>query len=224
MNTNKENNINEHDPTKVLTQAELKARLASVMEHRPVGWSNRSVAPYYTKHYGEQAKVLIDTLFADRDNDITLDTKFHGVSVATAKMQFYQGWQWLRERHEDPEQRAKYVDIYINGMIETQTIGRKIRLYIKDEGTKELLNAISKVPSYNKKKESPLTWKERLDKWLDEDHKDGDTISIEREDLSETDLVYIETLIATQTNIVMTNRSAKTTTLVYLDISDFKEI
>lgn len=109
-------------------------------------------------------------------------------------------------------------------MIETQTIGRKIRLYIKDEGTKELLNAISKVPSYNKKKESPLTWKERLDKWLDEDHKDGDTISIEREDLSETDLVYIETLIATQTNIVMTNRSAKTTTLVYLDISDFKEI
>lgn len=221
MNTNDNQTESPPDSTKIptVTFEQLKAKLAEVQEVRPTGWSNSSVTPYYTRSFGEQAKLIIDTLLSDRENDLQFDMRTHSISVGTWKAQFYQGWAWLRQKHPDPEVRAKYTEIFVNKLVQTTTTGPKVRLYIKEVNTKELLAAMKKVRSLNSTEQGLITWKERLNKWIEEPHKEGETLSLEKERLTNDDLDYIDSLLATTANYIMTERKSQRVVIVYLDVS-----
>ena len=217
MSTNEpENN---HDPGNTAypeTLDELRQRIAMLEVHKPKGWAANSVSPYYTASFGEQVKTIIEALYADREQDIVLDTRTHSVSVSTAKAQFYQGWAWLRERHPDPEVRERFMKIFLDKQIFTQVVGRKIRFYIKELTTTELLASIQKVKSYNSKTVIKDTWRTRLSEWLDKEHKEMDILRISDERLSPDDLEYIDILISGLEDYIITTRKASCVEIVYM--------
>ncbi len=185
---------NNKDLFKLSNKLETKDidRIKAVAAKTPDTWSPTTNAPYYTEKNGLKVLEIFNKLIEDTENDIYFDTHAKRINVKTFCMQFHQGWQWLRERHPDPKVRELAIKLKTEELIQLRKNGYKgVRVNFLNPTVNELMACATKVGTVNKIR----SWKDDLDKFIDE-ATDGQKLEVKRLMLSQTDKVYIETVLA----------------------------
>lgn len=167
-------------------------KIKAIAAKTPENWSPTTNAPYYTEKNGLKVLEIFNKLLEDTDNDMYFDTHSRRINVKTFCMQFHQGWQWLRERHPDVKIRELAIKLKEEDLIQLRKNGYKgVRINFINPSINELLSCATKVGSVNKIR----SWKDDLDKFIDE-ATDGQKLEVKKLVLSNTDKIYIETVIS----------------------------
>lgn len=190
MNNNEQPPINTNDPPQptpnpyeqalkrlLATNPSDLIKLKEIVESRPSSWGSRSVAPYYNEKFGKQAQEIIERLFSDRTKDIILDASRLGIRPETLRLQFQQGWQWLREQAPDPKCREYFTALREGKMVDTMTVGPRVRIFICGQETSELMASIQTAPSINVN-----AWRDEFEAWIATPDKEEGSV-FERKDL-----------------------------------------
>lgn len=106
----------------VTNNPQLKAAIVDVVvRDKPLGWSRRSIAPYYKLEYGLQMKSVIDAMMIDKQDVLYSYSEFeekYGINKDTLYQRINQSIRYLVEQLDD-------INHIYRSFLETVKIGRE---------------------------------------------------------------------------------------------------
>ena len=171
----------------------IASRVVSVVvSKRPIGASTRSHYPYYKECYAKEIKPFIDGMIENK-GDIVYDfatwcTEETGISKDTLYFRVHQSIRYLVERMDTPDRKYQQ-------WRETIEFFRKKDVGIIISYRKGLNTGDGLVPRFIQPNTQMPKWRERLDKWLEND-EDMEPFNVENLALDQVEIRQLKIELA----------------------------
>lgn len=158
---------------------------------RPETQNGLSQSTYYREKFALELKPVLDAMLKDRQNRIFRYSNYRTMQPASLRVRIEQAWSYIN-RFMDPDNVYKNLRAEVD--IRRGENGIIISIIDENKITPMIADQVEEV-------EIDDHWKNRVDKFL-ADAAEGEKLTIKNIDLTENDLMFLETSFHGLTNIV----------------------